>query len=259
MYNLFVYHHVINLKLKNTEPDSLTYFYNILANCFQCLEEHVKSGKIQAYGIDSKVFTTSADPSKITENQYLSLPHLINLANTVTNHEGHHFNCISYPLNIFDSRSLPIQRIGSYENMVQLSYQITNCKIDTSDISHISGNEWIQYDLFDEEIMKKKHLSDEELIENMKNAVEPCILLEKSYEMMYKGILEKNQNEDIPHPSIFAYGQYIITNASRIDYHDYKTSLFPSIKMSIDNELKKLTEKNEELKEWASKFSVVSN
>lgn len=144
--------------------------------------------------------------------------------------------------------------------MIQFSYQVTNCKIDTSDISHITGNEWIEYDLFDEDLNRKSKFSDEELITHMKNAVEPCILLEKSYEMMYKAILEKDpQNQDLPHPSLFSYGQYIITNVSRIDYHDYKTLLFPTIKLSIENELKKLSNQNEELKEWAVKYRSVSS
>jgi uncharacterized protein len=77
-------------------PELRNEFYRRIEAAFACLEDEVKAGRIQCYGVSSNTFGKGEESGEMT-----SVEQMVKIAEKISS--AHHFSVIQLPMNLFES------------------------------------------------------------------------------------------------------------------------------------------------------------
>lgn len=262
--------------------------YRLLQGAMQHLEEEVKRGRIQYYGISSSALSSIhrvGDPR-------ISLDMILRTANTIG--DSNKFAAICYPMNILEpktahndtltipppettiwskqGRDTSVQLMAFNAGLMQLAYRPVNCLIETKDIfSHISQPSAMLEPNGLLYRLSKPPLHDASSVANLlKATVNGCVAMEKTYALDFVKQTNPHQAPQtdptvaahsarvaasgVPHPREFCWAQLILANLSRLDLETLKASWQKQMKPGIQKSVEALRKARPEMDHWATNY-----
>ncbi len=84
--------------LRDSKENAHDLFYSVIQSLFECLEEEVKKGTIQYYGVSSNHF-----PYPDFHDEKVDFLRCVSIANSLS--DSHHFGVIQFPFNVLESEA----------------------------------------------------------------------------------------------------------------------------------------------------------
>jgi hypothetical protein len=260
----------------------LAQLYRMLQNAMGYLEQEVKRGRIQYYGVSSAVWGAVHRQ----DNPKLSFDMVYRTAHTLG--EANHFAAIAYPLNMFEpqyahndltasqvtcpqlwskqGRDSSLQLQAFQAGLIQLSTRPLNGLIPTEDIfTHIPkpANSLDPNGLMYRLASVPNH-DGAKLAPIVKATINGCVALEKSYALEFEkykefskwGTAAKNVaiNGPMPPTSEFAWTQICLANLSRLDLETFKASWQLQMQPAIKASCAQLRKARPEMDIWATAY-----
>lgn len=263
---------------ENPSENVLGQLYRLLQTTMTHLEEEVKRGRIQHYGVSSSSFSSLHRPGEAR----ISLDMLTRTASTLPNS---HFAAIEYPYNILEpqnahndlntddltsvswsqqGRGNSVQMHAYEAGLIQLGTRPLNTLIETNKIfthipkpSHSIDPTGMLYRLSPVTMHDGAALAP-----IIKSTINGCVALEQSYALEYSKFTSPALNpqkpgapaKEAPHPREFSWAQIILSNLSRLDLATFKASWDHQMRPGLIKSTDALRRARPEMDYWASNY-----
>lgn len=260
----------------NPSENVLGQLYRLLQTTMTHLEEEVKRGRIQHYGVSSTSFSSLHRPGEAR----ISLDMLTRTASTLPNS---HFAAIEYPYNIMEPQSAhndlhtdetdsinwsqqgrgnSVQMHAYEAGLIQLGTRPLNALINTEKIfthiptpTHSFSPTGMMYRLAGVPMHDGPALAP-----IIKSTINGTVALEQSYALEYGKITNNPMQKEavaakpLPHPREFSWAQIILSNLSRLDLATFKTSWEHQMRPGLVKSVDALRRSRPDMEYWASNY-----
>lgn len=266
--------------------------YRMLQGAMAHLEQEVKRGRIQYYGVSSSILRAL---HRVSDTPSLSLDMILRTANTLGSGDAnkHHFAAVEYPMNLIEphcahndvttsaegtahiwsqmGRDSSVQLMAYEAGLLQFAVRPLNTLIETKDIfTHIPQP---QHSLEPTGMLYRLTVppmhDGAALAPRIKATINGCVGLEQSYALEYSKTVNKPAPPPkasttpplppLPHPKEFCWAQIVIANLSRLDLETFKVSWKVQMKPGITASLATLRKACPDLEFWANNYEKGMN